>query len=312
MDFWECSTDVRIYVAAGIVLAFVVGSLGESVATLSILVLMMQMSASIHGLHIERDAFRSRLGPSLVSFLCCFGICTLSSLAMGVFFIDSYPGMWYGWVMLAAVPPAVSVVTIALMMRGDMAMTMISMVIIYGLALVITPVMTMTLIGDAVSPLEILKYIVLFIAIPVIANIPLGRIRIEKRYKVTFINVMMFLLLLFSLGRNRDFILQDGAIVLVIIGACILRTFGVGTLMLYLFRRFNVDRDRVVVYVGYAVWKNSGLATSMCMLLLVDIPEAALPCAISLVIEAVWFAVTNKSMALHWPADEPSVSHRIN
>lgn len=304
MGFWEYATDVRIFVAVGIVCAFLVGSLGESVATLSILVLILQMTASIHGLHIDRSDFRKDLKPSVISFICCFGICTLTSLGMGLFFIDSYPGMWYGWVMLAAVPSAVSVVTIALMMKGNMAMTMISMVLIYGLALVITPVMTMTMIGDAVSPLEILKYIVLFIAIPVLINIPLGKVHIEKRYKVTFINFMMFLLLLFSLGKNRDFIIQDLPIVCAIIVACFFRTFVVGSFLIWLFRRLYVDRRNVVVYVGYAVWKNSGLATSMCMLLMADIPEAALPCAISLVMEAVWFAVTNKSLALKWPAEE--------
>lgn len=306
MRFWEYSTDVRIFVVAGILLALCIGSLGEAVAQLTIVVLILQMTASIHGLHIDRSRFRTEAVPSLVSLFCCFGICTLSSLAMGVFFIDSHPGIWYGWVMLAAVPSAVSVVTIALVMKGNMAMSMISMVLIYGVALFFTPVMTTCLIGDAVSPLEILRYIILFIAIPLIINLPLGRISIPKKYKVTFINITMFLLMLFSLGKNRDFILQDLPIVSAIIVACVIRTFGVGTVMLYLMRKRIILRENVVVYVGYAVWKNSGLATSMCMLLLADVPEAALPCAISLVVEAIWFAVTNKNMAIYWPENETS------
>lgn len=302
MGIWDHATDVRLYVLAGIVLAFCVGSLGDFVAKTSIVVLILQMIASIHGLKLNRDDFRKEFKPAIISTLCCFGICSGSALLMGLFFINSYEGMWYGWVMLAAVPSAVSVVTIALMMRGNMAMTMISMVFIYGVALVITPVMTMVLIGDAVSPLEILKYTILFIAIPLVANIPLSRFKVEKKYKVTFINCMMLLLLVFSLGKNRDFILDNGAIVFVIIIACVFRTFVIGSILLWLMRKRGTDRSNVVIYVGHSVWKNSGLATSMCMLLMADIPEAALPCAVSLVIEAVWFAITNKEMAEHWPA----------
>lgn len=303
MGFWDYATDVRLYVLAGIIVAFLVGSLGEIVASLSIIVLMMQMAASIHGLHLEKGDYGANLRPAFVSLICCFGISTLTALALGLLFKGAYPGMWYGWVMLAAVPSGVSVVTLALMMKGNMAMALISMVVIYGLALFITPAMTIVLIGDAVSPLEILKYVILFIAIPVGANFILSRFTVQRKYKITFINVMMFLLLVFALGRNRDFIIQDGMVVVYIALACVLRTFLVGAVILRYGRKNGHDRSNIVVYTGYAVWKNSGLATSMCMLLLPGFPEAALPCAISLVIESVWFAVTNKEVASHWPAD---------
>ncbi len=303
MDFWNYATDVRLYVLAGIVVAFCVGSLGEIVATLSIVVLIMQMTASIHGLRMEKGEFRRNLRPSLIAVVCCFGISTGSALLMGLLFKDAYPGMWYGWVMLAAVPSAVSVVTVALMMKGNMAMTMISMVMIYALALVLTPAMTMGLIGDAVTPLEILKYIILFIAIPVAACLILNRFTIQRKYKITFINLMMFLLLVFALGKNRDFILQDGYAVFLIVLACVFRCFVIGSLMIWYMKKKGSNRENTVVHVGYVVWKNSGLATSMCMLMLPGIPEAALPCAVSLVIESVWFAVTNKQVASHWTAD---------
>ncbi len=303
MDFWNRATDVRLYVIAGIIVALFVGSLGEIVATLSIVVLIMQMTASIHGLRMEKEEFGRNLRPALISVLCCFGISTGSALLMGLLFKDAYPGMWYGWVMLAAVPSAVSVVTLALMMKGNMAMTLISMVIIYVLALAVTPAITIGFIGDAVSPLEILKYIVLFIAIPVLACLVLNRFGIQRKYKITFINIMMFLLLVFALGKNRDFILQDGYVVLLIALACVFRCFVLGSGLLWLMKRKGCNREDTVVHVGFVVWKNSGLATSMCMLLMPGIPEAALPCVISLVMESVWFAVTNKQVATHWPAD---------
>ena len=302
MDFWNYATDVRLFVALGIVLAICIGSIGDIAAPLSIAVLTVQLTASIHGLHIKKEEFRSDIKPAVLSLICCFGICTGSALLMGLFFIDN-TALWYGWVMLAAVPAGVSVVTLALMMKGNMAMTMIAMVLIYGAAMFITPAMTFVFIGDAVSPLEILKYIILFIGIPVLLNIPLSRVSIQRKYKVSFINVLMMVLLVLTLGRNRDFIFENVDLLGMLVLACIFRTFIVGSLMLYILRKKGVERQNTVVYVGYGVWKNSGLGASLCMLLLVSYPEAALPCALSLVVESVWFALTNKSVSTNWPAE---------
>lgn len=302
MAFWDVATDVRLYVLAGIVLALLIGSIGSIVAELSIVVLILQMTASLHGMEIHKSDFRNDLRPALFSIFCSFVIATVTALAMGLFFYDSDKGVWYGWVMLAAVPAAISVITVALMMKGNMAMAMISMVMIYGIGIVVTPLMTSSLIGGAVSPLEILKYIVLFIAVPVIINLPLSKVQIQKKYKVTFINFMMMFLIVLSLGKCRDFVFDNIGLLVILIVMSFVRVFGVGALMLYWLRRSGIDRSLTVVYTGFCVWKNSGLGTSMCMLLLADYPEAALVCVVSLVMESVWFAITNKEIATYWPA----------
>lgn len=303
MAFWDYATDVRIYVVVGIVLAMIIGSVGSIAAGLSIIILIMQMTASLHGLSIRKEDFKKDFKPALFSVVCCLVISTATALAMGLFFYDSNKAVWYGWVMLAAVPSAVSVITIALMMKGNMPMAMISMVFIYLIAFVMTPLMTSHLIGDAISPMEILKYIVLFIAIPVILNLPLSRVKIERKYKVTFINCMMCLLILFAFGKCRECVLNDLGLLCIVIVMCAIRTFGVGALFMYALRKRGVPRDNIVIYTGFTVWKNSGLASSMCLLLLSSYPEAAMVCAVSLVMESVWFAVTNKSIATYWPAD---------
>lgn len=303
MAFWDLATDVRIYVVTGIILAMLIGSVGSIAAELSIIVLILQMVASLHGLKLHKDDFRTDLKPALFSVVCCFIISTASALVMGLFFVNSNEAVWYGWIMLAAVPSAVSVITIALMMKGNMPMAMISMVVIYGIALVLTPTMTSHLIGGAISPMEILKYIVLFIALPVIINIPLSKVAVQKKYKVTFINCMMCLLLIISLGKCRECLLDNLGLLLVIICMCAVRTFGVGAVFMYVARKKNIPRDNIVIYTGFCVWKNSGLATSMCLLLLSEYPEAALVCTTSLVMESIWFAITNKAIATYWPAD---------
>lgn len=294
-------TDIRYWVAAAIVVALAVGSLGEMVSGLVILVLMLQMIAAMQGLSFRRKDFKSDAKPIFWSFVSCFGICTIMTLAIGALFIPGNENLWYGWVMLAAVPSGVSVITLSLMMRGNRVMSVLALTVIYLIALGLTPLVTTLFIGDAVSPLEIFRYVLLFIAVPLLVNIPLKKVKVNRNAKVVFINMMMFLLMVFSVGNNRDFILGEPGIVALILAACAVRTFGVSLVMMHVLMKRGADRDNSVVYIGFAVWKNSGLATTMCLVLLGGTPEASLPCVLSLLMESVWFAVMTGYVKKRWP-----------
>lgn len=304
MTLLNALTDLRYWIAAAVVVAFIVGSLGPEVPTLVVIVLMLQMIAAMEGLSFRKEDFKQDRKAIVWSLIACFGVCTGLTLIIGALFIPAYPTIWPGWVMLAAVPSAVSVLTVALYMRGNMVMSVLAMVVIYLVALGLTPLLTTLFIGNAISPLEIFKYVLLFIAVPLLANIPLKRIKINRDYKVIFINVMMFLLIVFSVGKNRDYMLGDPLVVLLIVLACVVRTFGVSLVMLHVLKRRGACRDDAVVYIGFAVWKNSGLATTMCLVLLADASEAVLPCVISLLVESVWFAVMSGYIKRCWPSTE--------
>lgn len=294
-------TDIKYWVAASIVVAFLVGSLGDQVPNMVIIVLMLQMIAAMAGLTFRKEDFKADAKPIMWSLVCCFGICTILTLAIGALFIPSYEELWYGWVMLAAVPAGVSVITLSLMMKGNRVMSVLALTVIYLVALVLTPLITTIFIGDAVSPLDIFKYVLLFIAVPLLVNIPLKKVKLNQNGKVIFINIMMFLLMVFSIGNNRDFIIDNLDLVVYIIAACLVRTFGVSLTMIWFMKRHGTDRDNGVVYMGFAVWKNSGLATTMCLVLL-DTSESALPCVLSLMMESIWFAVMNGYVSKHWPS----------
>ena len=304
MAMMNVLTDIRYWVAAAIVVAMLVGSLGEIVSDLVILVLMLQMIAAMHGLSFHRKDFKADAKPIFWSFVSCFGICTIITLLIGALFIPSNENLWYGWVMLAAVPSGVSVITLSLMMRGNRVMSVLALTVTYLIALGLTPLITTVFIGDAVSPLEIFKYVLLFIAVPLLVNVPLKKVRINRNAKVVFINIMMFLLMVFSIGNNRDFIFGEPDVVVLILLACVVRTFGVSLVMIHILKRRGADRDNSVVYMGFAVWKNSGLATTMCLVLLSGIPEASLPCVLSLLMESVWFAVMTGYIKKRWPPAE--------
>ena len=287
----DAFSDVRIWVVFGVILALLVGPLGPSTSTMIIIVLMAQMTLSMEGLTFNASDLRKEGRSIVYSIIACFGINTVLTLFIGSLFIPYYPGIWEGWVLLAAVPCAVSVVTMTLYLNGNVKVSVLSSAVIYLIALGLTPAIVLVFLGESVDPLKILQYVVLFIAIPMILTIPLKRIHMNREVKRVAINAMMFLLILFSLGYNREYVLGDPVLILVITVACVIRIFVVGRLISYFMKRRGVGREKGVVYLSMAVWKNSGLSVTLCMILFLDSSVAVIPCIISLLVELLWFTV---------------------
>ncbi len=298
-------TNVRYWIVLGVVLAFLVGSWGPSTSILVIIILMIQMTLSMDGLTLRKSDLIENKKPILWSVLSALVISSASALAVGALFITAYPDIWKGWVMLASVPAAVSVITVALYMKGNMIMTVLSTTVIYIIALLFTPLLTYLFIGNAISPLEIFKYVLLFIAVPILATIPLKKVKINRNVKVIVINAMMFLLILLSVGFNKNYIFGEPMVVLYVAIASFVRIFVVSFVMVRILKKTGCSRDNGVIYVAFAVWKNSGLATTLCLVLLTDAAEAVIPCVISLLIETLWFAVMASYINRLWPEEEP-------
>jgi len=166
---------------------------------------------------------------------------------------------------------------------------------------VFTPAMTLLFTGGAVNPLQVLKYVVLFIAVPLAATYPLGRLRLDRNVKIVGINMMMFTMVALAVGFNRESFFSEPLLVLGIAAASFVRIFLLSLAMFRLMRKARVDRDRAVVYLGMAVWKNSGLAATLCILLLAATPAALLPCVVSLLMETVWFGALSGHFNRSWP-----------
>lgn len=294
-------TDVRWWIAAGVVCALSFGSWGGITSTLLIIVLMVQMSLSMDGLAFRRSDITEHSRSILLATVSCLAISTGSALLMGLLFKQAHPDVWSGWVMLASAPCAVSVITFTLYLKGDMKLSVLSSVVIYLCALVFTPAMTLLFTGGAVNPLQVLKYVVLFIAVPLAATYPLGRLRLDRNVKIVGINMMMFTMVALAVGFNRESFFSEPLLVLGIAAASFVRIFLLSLAMFRLMRKARVDRDRAVVYLGMAVWKNSGLAATLCILLLAAAPAALLPCVVSLLMETVWFGALSGHFNRSWP-----------
>ncbi len=309
MSLMNVLCDVKVWILIGIVMAMAMGFDHPDAATILMVVLIAQMSVSLDGIRFIREDLARYRRNILWCIIGCFGINTGLTLLTGLFFIDD-PQLWTGWVMLASVPCAVSVVVSSLIMRGDAKLSVLGLTVIYVVAIAFTPVLTKLILGNAVNPFEIMRYIVMFIVIPFALSFVIRRLQLRREPKTVFINLMMLLMVFIGLGSRRDYILSDLETVFLLIIACSIRITLATIIILGFIRRGGIDRENGIVYMVMSVWKNSGMSISLTMALFAStMPAAVLPCIVSLVIETAWFAIMTKYVDKVIP--EPDSDYRF-
>lgn len=297
----ELLTDLRIWIILGLFAGLAVGPLGEHVPLIIMAVLIVQMSISLEGTEYTEGSLKKYGKSVLAGIACCFVVNAGIVLLTGSLFIPRSTAVWYGWVVLASVPSAIAVVSAPLYIGGNTEESFLITVGIYLTALIATPLITWTFIGAAADLLEILKYIVLFIAVPFAASRAVTALSPKKSVKVVSINILFFLLLFLSIGSNREFLFGEPETVFLIIIACFVRIFVFSTLMILILKKTGISRERGITYVLFSTWKNSGMSISLCMILLAGMSEAAVPCVISLIVETLWFSLFTKYNGKLWP-----------
>ena len=116
---------------------------------------------------------------------------------------------------------------------------------------------------------------------------------------------MMFILVFVGLGSRQEFVFSEPIVVLSLVVACIFRIFLVSIVLVYAMKKLKVNRTNGLNYVTFSYWKNSGMSASLTMgLFAATMPEAVLPCVVSLIVEAVWFAILTKAIDRLWPNEK--------
>ena len=279
--------NVRYWILAAIVIGFIVGDIGgDNDAILLIIFLMIMMCFSLTKLRfVKEDLAHYRKYVVLSVFLCSF-VATLITLGVGLMYPKE---MWNGWVILACVPCAISVVSGTMFMKGDGKLIMISLSVIYFLAIILTPLFSYLLIGNAIDPMEIVKYVLLFVLIPLIVSVPLRKVGVPENANTIIINFTFFMFALIAIGRSRDFFFDDIVLALSVIGATAIRIAVVHLVFEYSMRHAGMPRENRIPYSLLLIWRNSGLALAMVLLLFPGENIALAPASISMIFEQFYF-----------------------
>jgi len=191
-----------------------------------------------------------------------------------------------GWIIVAAVPSAVSVVPFTYLMKGDLEPTLVSTAVIYVAALAFTPLLTFLFLGEAVNIAVLLTYVGILLLLPMFISRPLRQLNIDPKDRTAIINVAFFILIVAVAGPNRDIFFTDWKLLAALLAAAVLRIFGIGLLWDRYLRRKKVQRGRRVPEVLFSSHKNTGMAATLAIALMG--PEAAVPATVCAVVDIAW------------------------
>lgn len=267
-----------IYFAA-ILLAFFLPELSESLQPYLIPTLILMMTLSTKDLefsHFNRNPHTVR-NLILTNYVLLSGLYILLALI----FIEQVEYRNTIW-LLGIMPPAVGIIPLSYMLKGDPKISFIAEFISYIIALIYVPIVSLMLFQQMVNPFELIRILSLVLIIPLMLSRLLRvlerRWHIQESMNKFIITVLYSISFFIIIGVNKEAILADWKTVAVLIGVLSILKFGIGTLMyIYLKQRISYEKD--VIYILFATFKNGGAAMAIAIMLFGI--EATLPLAIN-------------------------------
>ncbi|MDD5734369.1 MAG: hypothetical protein PHQ39_02750 [Methanothrix soehngenii] len=278
VDLIQNSTSVLILsVLLGLVLPGPAGAT-EALVTPA---LMVMMAFSLTEVDLGRDIKSS--GSLKSGFL---GIIINYGLLSGLILLLSYSlpdeSLRNGFVIMAAVPPAVAVLPMTRILKGDMSLSFAGEILSYLASLLLMPLIIYLFVHQTgISPIYLLQISIVLILIPALAS---RLVRLLPINPVLPINLGFFLVTYTVIGLNQGALWTDGWSVAWI---SIARTFAVGLAVFILARFAGLKSSQAISLTLLGSFKNLGLAAAVSLLLVG--PAAGLPAAFCVLAETAFF-----------------------
>ena len=188
-----------------------------------------------------------------------------------------------GFILLAAVPPAIAVIPFTLFLDGDGTFPLIGTLAAYLGALVITPLMALWFFGSGfIDPGKLVIIMLELILLPLIVSRILVRTGIVSRIdpvKGAVTNWSFFVLTYTIVGLNREVFLSKPFSLIPVAFIAIVSTFLLGWIIEGLGRVLRIERKALISLVLLGTLKNYGLAGGLALALFSK--QTALPATVS-------------------------------
>ena len=261
-------------------------------------ILMMPALALVMTLatiNVPNDYFlnpRAILKPSLAGILMTYVILSGAILLVSTLLIDDH-NLWIGFVLIAAVPPAVAVIPFTAILEGNVSSTLSGTVASYLAALLIMPLMFWLFIGTGFDdPYKLVRIMLLLIVLPLVLSRMILYFNWQDRIAPVrgLLTDWGFFIVLYSIiGVNRDLIFSKPLSIVPAAVIVVATTFILGWAIQKTCVLFKVDKKNIISLVLQGTLKNQGIAGGLALALFEK--EAALPAAIysiSMILYIMW------------------------
>jgi len=235
-------------------------------------------------INVPNDYFlkpRAILAPALAGIAMTYIVLGGVILAAAALLVSD-PNLWIGFVLIAAVPPAVAVIPFTAILEGNVSFTLSGAVASYLAALLIMPLMFWLFIGTVFAdPYKLIRIMLLLIVLPLILSRLILYWNWQDRiapFRGLITDWGFFVVLYSMIGVNRDLIFSKPLMVLPIAGVVLISTFLLGFVIEKTGVFLRGDQKNLVSLILMGTLKNQGIAGGLAIALFEK--EAALPSAV--------------------------------
>ncbi len=253
--------------------------------TLILTLAMVGFSGKVHGYR------RSHLIPALVGVF-------MNYVRLGNFIVGSSAflihdeKLWIGFIILAAVPPAMAVAPLASLWGGNEIYAVIGTIGAYFGALIIIPVIASGLLD--INSIDLTKLFVIataLIAFPLILFKIIVRRRLHEKIRPIKRNLTdwcFFLVLYTIVALNRETIIGQPSSLFPVAAIAMSSTFLLGFLIEWIGTLLRISREKLTSLCLLGTLKNYELAAGLALSLFSK--ETALPAAVFMIIMMIYIA----------------------
>ena len=197
----------------------------------------------------------------------------------------------HGYVLMAAVPPAIAVVPLSYLLGGNTRIALIGNVGAYISGLAITPLICIWLIGsNLIEPTRLIIILAELIILPIVITRIIRRtpfMSYLERARAPVVNWGFFLVIYTIVGLNRDTFIEEPDMLLIVMGIAFAGTFILAEVVNRITKLFGVNKIDRISLMLLSARKNDGLAGAIAILL-ID-ARAAMPIAVFTAISVLHF-----------------------
>ncbi len=292
--------DRNVIMLLGLVVGLAWGGAASWTEPLTLPGLALVMTLSTMG--ISGSLFRpigNVVNPALAGIGMSYAVFAGVILALNLLFVRD-PALRTGFVLLAAVPPAVAVIPFTLFLKGNAAFSLIGTIGAYLGGLVIMPLITICFIGaDFFNPYKVILVLAELIVVPLIASRILMWAGLDRRLEPvrgSIINWTFFVFNYTVVGLNRDVFLHRPLSLLPLVLIAFVSMFLLGWAIEKASDLMRIDPEIRTSLVLLGTLKNYGIAGGVALALFNK--EATMPSTVSaivMILYIVWLQYRQRS-----------------
>lgn len=190
-----------------------------------------------------------------------------------------------GFVVLAAVPPAVAVLPFTSFLKGDVTFSLLGTLGCYLGAFILTPLIVITLLGSGFGLQGLVVTMIELIILPLVLSRILLHTQVTPRLtavKGPLTNWSFFVVVYTVVGLNRDVFLRQPRSLIPVITIAVAITFVLGYLIERVGRRLRINPKILTSLVLLGTFKNTGFAAGVALALFDK--HAAVPSTIKTIV----------------------------